>query len=93
MVSQMAHAKNLGEPFMAHLENLYNIPCIHPPTGENPKLLVRNSAFSLKMFQPPQKNVISVEKSHPPPSESLISPEKYLNPYYRSENALQMSGQ
>ena len=27
MVSQMAHAKNLGEPFMAHLENLYNIPC------------------------------------------------------------------
>ena len=26
MVSQMAHAKNLGEPFMAHLENLYNIP-------------------------------------------------------------------
>ena len=27
MVSQMAHAKNLGEPFMAHLKNLYNIPC------------------------------------------------------------------
>ena len=27
MVSQMAHAKNLGEPFMAHLEDLYNIPC------------------------------------------------------------------
>ena len=27
MVSQMAHAKNLGGPFMAHLENLYNIPC------------------------------------------------------------------
>ena len=27
MVSQMARAKNLGEPFMAHLENLYNIPC------------------------------------------------------------------
>ena len=26
MASQMAHAKNLGEPFMAHLENLYNIP-------------------------------------------------------------------
>ena len=26
MMSQMAHAKNLGEPFMAHLENLYNIP-------------------------------------------------------------------
>ena len=25
MVSQMAHAKNLGESFMAHLENLYNI--------------------------------------------------------------------
>ena len=23
----MAHAKNLGEIFMAHLENLYNIPC------------------------------------------------------------------
>ena len=29
MVSKMAHAKNLGEPFMAHLENLYNIPCIY----------------------------------------------------------------
>ena len=29
MVSQMAHAKNLGEPFMAHLENLYNIPWIY----------------------------------------------------------------
>ena len=27
MVSQMAHAKNLGEPFMAYLENLYNIHC------------------------------------------------------------------
>ena len=26
MVSQMAHAKKIGEPFMAHLENLYNIP-------------------------------------------------------------------
>ena len=26
MVRQMAHTKNLGEPFMAHLENLYNIP-------------------------------------------------------------------
>ena len=24
MVSQMAHAKKLGEPFMARLENLYN---------------------------------------------------------------------
>ena len=24
----MARAKNLGEPFMAHPENLYNIPCI-----------------------------------------------------------------
>ena len=24
LVSQMAHAKNLGEPLMAHLENLYN---------------------------------------------------------------------
>ena len=29
MVSQMARAKKLGEPFMAHLENLYNIPCIN----------------------------------------------------------------
>ena len=29
MVSQMACAKNLGEPFMGHLENLYNIPCRH----------------------------------------------------------------
>ena len=28
MVSQMAHAKKLGELFMAHLENLYNILCI-----------------------------------------------------------------
>ena len=28
MVSQMTRAKNLGEPFMAHLENLYNIPWI-----------------------------------------------------------------
>ena len=28
MVSQMARAKILGEPFMAHLKNLYNIPCI-----------------------------------------------------------------
>ena len=27
MVSQMAHAKNLGELFMAHPENLYNILC------------------------------------------------------------------
>ena len=27
MVGQMAQEKNLGEPFMAHLENLYNIPC------------------------------------------------------------------
>ena len=25
-VSQMAHAKNLGEPCMTHVENLYNIP-------------------------------------------------------------------
>ena len=31
MVSQMARAKNLGEPFMAHLENLYNIPCVTVP--------------------------------------------------------------
>ena len=27
MVSQMAHAKNLGKLFMAHPENLYNILC------------------------------------------------------------------
>ena len=27
VVSQMAHAKNIGEPFMAHAKNLYNIPC------------------------------------------------------------------
>ena len=26
--SQMAHAKNIGEPFMAHAKKLYNIPCI-----------------------------------------------------------------
>ena len=24
----MAHAKHLGGPFMAHLLNLYNIPCL-----------------------------------------------------------------
>ena len=29
MVSQMAHAKNLGELFMANLENLYNILWVH----------------------------------------------------------------
>ena len=29
MISQMALAKDLGEPFMAHLENLYNIPCCY----------------------------------------------------------------
>ena len=23
----LAHAKNIGEPFMAHAKNLYNIPC------------------------------------------------------------------
>ena len=23
----MAHAKNIGEPFMARAKNLYNIPC------------------------------------------------------------------
>ena len=27
VISQMAHAKNIGEPFMAHAKNLYNIPC------------------------------------------------------------------
>ena len=26
MVSQMAHAKNIGEPFMAHAKKLYSIP-------------------------------------------------------------------
>ena len=26
VVNQMAHAKNIGEPFMAHAKNLYNIP-------------------------------------------------------------------
>ena len=26
VVSQMAHAKNIGEPFMAHAKKLYNIP-------------------------------------------------------------------
>ena len=26
VVSQMAHAKNIGEPFMARAKNLYNIP-------------------------------------------------------------------
>ena len=35
MVSQMAHAKNLGEPFMAHLENLYNIPWVLVKIPEN----------------------------------------------------------
>ena len=28
VVSQMAHAKNIDEPFMAHAKKLYNIPCI-----------------------------------------------------------------
>ena len=28
MVSQMAHAKKLCEPVMAHLENLCSIPCL-----------------------------------------------------------------
>ena len=27
VVSQMAHAKNIGEPFMTHAKKLYNIPC------------------------------------------------------------------
>ena len=27
MVSQMARAKYLGEPFVAYLENIYNLPC------------------------------------------------------------------
>ena len=31
----MAHAKNLGEPFMAHLENLYNIPWVLVKIPEN----------------------------------------------------------
>ena len=35
MVSQTAHAKNLGEPFMAHLENLYNIPWFRSAYGNN----------------------------------------------------------
>ena len=35
MVSQMAHAKKLGEPFMAHLENLYNIPCTDTQVSEH----------------------------------------------------------
>ena len=39
MVSQMAHAKNLGEPFMAHLDNLYNIPCV---CGTKKKILQIN---------------------------------------------------
>ena len=26
VVSQMAHAKNIGEPFVARAKNLYNIP-------------------------------------------------------------------
>ena len=32
MVSQTAHTKKLCEPFMAHLENLYNIPFDAPGT-------------------------------------------------------------
>ena len=35
MVSKMAHAKNLGEPFMAHLENLHNIPWLCMALSEN----------------------------------------------------------
>ena len=30
VVSQMALAKNIGEPFMAHAKKLYNIPCRLP---------------------------------------------------------------
>ena len=40
MVSQMAHAKNLGGPFMAHLENLYNIPCLSLKMGILPCLQI-----------------------------------------------------
>ena len=36
MVSQMACAKILGEPFMAHLGNLYNIPCCYMIQWEIP---------------------------------------------------------
>ena len=38
MVSQMAHAKNLGEPFMAHLENLNDIPCYQISSGARASL-------------------------------------------------------
>ena len=31
VVSQMAHAKNIGEPFMARAKNVYNIPCFAAP--------------------------------------------------------------
>ena len=30
LVSQIAHAKNIGEPFMARAKNLYNIPRLAP---------------------------------------------------------------
>ena len=60
MVSQMAHAKNLGEPFMAHLENFYNIPCnylndkergrhylcriLAPPNPQTPQYTIKEDA-------------------------------------------------
>ena len=33
VVSQMAQAKNIGEPFMAHAKNLYNIPWVPVKEG------------------------------------------------------------
>ena len=47
MVSQMAHAKNLGEPFMAHLENLYNILWLNPGTPENRNTYKKNIVCDL----------------------------------------------
>ena len=36
----MAHAKNIGEPFMAHAKNLYNIPCTCVSDTFNTKILM-----------------------------------------------------
>ena len=50
MVSQMAHAKNLGEPFMAHLENFYNIPCkvMHYFNGNHCSIILDYAYSSLE---------------------------------------------
>ena len=55
MVSQMAHAKNLGEPFMAHLEDLYNIPCLS---------LLSLFAVIFKLISSEKNDVIKITRTH-----------------------------